>query len=122
MKNTLVTLITSKRFLIALATIITNIALVFGVALDADKLEALLLAVNSIAATLIGGISLSDYGKAITLPPGIDHKGRADSEQYQYASLTPEQLAEMIIGTAERIAHEDGGTDEIEEEVPPGAN
>jgi len=120
MKNTLVTLITSKRFLIALATIVTNIALVFGVALDADKLETLLLAVNSIAATLIGGISLSDYGKAITLPPGIDHKGRADSEQY--ASLTPEQLAEMIIGAAERIAHEDGGTDEVEEEVPPGAN
>lgn len=120
MKNTLVTLITSKRFLIALATIITNIALVFGVALDADKLEALLLAVNSIAATLIGGISLSDYGKAITLPAGVDHKGRADAEHI--TAITPEQFAEMIIGTAERIAHEDGGTDEIEEEVPPGAN
>jgi len=75
MLDSIKTLLASKRFLIAMLTVAVDVALVFGVELDPDKLETLLYAVNALALTLIGGISVSDHGKALAMPRGISHKG-----------------------------------------------
>jgi hypothetical protein len=75
MKDALKTLLASKRFLIGLTTAVVDVALVFGVDLDPEKLALLLTYINGLAATLIGGISVSDHGKAMGAPAGVDHKG-----------------------------------------------
>ena len=77
MKDAILTLLNSKRFLIGLATALVDIALVFGFDLDPVKLEIILGYINGLALTLIGGISVSDHGKALGQPAGVDHKGRA---------------------------------------------
>lgn len=80
MKDALLTLLTSKRFLIGLTTAVVDVALVFGVELDPEKLNLLLTAINGLAVTLIGGISVSDHGKALGQPAGVDHKGRGGED------------------------------------------
>jgi len=76
MKDSIITLLTSKRFMVAVVTVVLNVALAFGFELDAEKLTTLLTAINTIALALIGGISISDHGKAMGQPAGVDHKGR----------------------------------------------
>jgi uncharacterized membrane protein len=80
MRNTIATLITSKRFIIALSSITLQVALALGLTIPAETLATMLTAITTITAMLIGGISVSDAGKALSLPPGVDHKGRSDSD------------------------------------------
>lgn len=78
MIDSVLTLLTSKRVIVAIVALAIDIALIFGVDLDPEKLTTLITAVSTLAVVLIGGISVSDHGKAMGQPAGIDHKGRVD--------------------------------------------
>ena len=76
MLQSIVTLATSKRFIVAVSTALVDVAVIFGLDLPpeaADKLSTLLTALGGV---VVLGISVSDHGKAMCLPPGIDHKGK----------------------------------------------
>lgn len=66
--------------MVALVTLVVDIALVFGVEIDPEKLTVLITAVTSVGGILVGGISVSDHGKAMGMPAGVDHKGRGVPE------------------------------------------
>lgn len=74
------TLATSKRVMLALVALVVDAALMFGVELEPSVLETMLTAVNTFAIALITGISVSDHGKAMGQPSGVDHKGSAVDE------------------------------------------
>lgn len=76
MKDSIITLLTSKRVIVALVALVLDVALIFGVDLDAEKTATLLTTITTLAGILIGGISVSDHGKALGQPAGVDHKGR----------------------------------------------
>ena len=83
MKDSILTLLSSKRVMVAIVTLVVDMALLFGLDLDAEKMSTLLGAVNTIATVLIAGISVSDAGKAMGRPSGVGHKD----------ALTPEEAS-----------------------------
>ena len=78
MKDSILTLLSSKRVIIGVVAVIVDIALIFGTELDMEKITMLVTAVTAIASMLVGGISVSDMGKALGQPAGVDHKGREE--------------------------------------------
>jgi hypothetical protein len=68
------TLLTSKRAMVALLTALVDALLLFGLALPPTTAEVLATLVTTIGAVLIAGISASDTGKALTMPAGVGHK------------------------------------------------
>lgn len=78
MTDSIKTLLTSKRSLVAVLTALFDILILFGLSLDPELADKLATLVTTIGGVLIAGISASDHGKAMGHPPGTDHKGRAD--------------------------------------------
>jgi len=80
MLDSILTLLTSKRSMIALLTAIVDVLIYFGLGIDitiADKLATL---ITTLGGLLIAGISASDTGKALGKPPGVDHKDRGEAD------------------------------------------
>lgn len=75
MKASIITLLTSKRAMVAVLTACADVLVLFGLNLDPVLAEQLATLVTTVAGVLIGGISLSDAGKAMTMPVGVGHKG-----------------------------------------------
>lgn len=93
MLESILTLLTSKRTMVAIVTLVVDAALLFGVEIDPEKLQFLLTAVTAIGGALIGGISVSDHGKAMGMPAGVDHKGRGVPELVDDEGAEDEQEA-----------------------------
>ena len=82
MLESILTLLSSKRTIVAVVTVVVDAALIFGVEVDPEKLSLVITAVTALGGALIGGISVSDHGKAMGMPQGVDHKGRGVPEPY----------------------------------------
>ena len=76
MWTTLMTLLTSKRALIAVLVALFDLLLLLGVDLEPALAETIATLVTVVASILIAGISHSDHGMAMSMPAGVDHKGR----------------------------------------------
>lgn len=76
MKESIITLLTSKRAMVALLVAVFDVLMFFGVGVDAALAEKLATLITTIGGVLILGISVSDHGKAMGNPSGVDHKGR----------------------------------------------
>lgn len=72
------TLLTSKRSLVVLLTALADVyVLIFaGDSIPAERVEGLAQLITVLGGMLVGGISVSDHGKAMGQPPGVDHHGR----------------------------------------------
>jgi hypothetical protein len=77
MIQAIVDLLKSKRFVVLVGSGISLIAVRLGLGLEDGVAEKLAEQVTILAATAIGGISLSDAAKAVMLPPGQGHKDQA---------------------------------------------
>ncbi len=76
MIDSILTLLTSKRAMVALLVAIFDLLVLLGLNLDPALAETLATLFTIIGGILIAGISASDHGKALSQPNGIDHKGR----------------------------------------------
>jgi hypothetical protein len=76
MKKALVELLTSKRFIVLVSSVIGLIFARMNLGLESYVVDELAGQIATIAAVFIGGLSLSDAAKALTMPAGVDHKGR----------------------------------------------
>jgi len=76
MKKALVELLTSKRFIVLVGSVIGLISARMNLGLESYVADELAGQLMTIAAVFIGGLSLSDAAKALTMPAGVDHKGR----------------------------------------------
>ena len=68
-------LLKSKRFLVAVASVIAIISTRFELGLSDEVSSQLADQITTVACTFIGGMSLSDSAKALTMPAGVGHKG-----------------------------------------------
>lgn len=75
MADSIKTLLTSKRVMVAVAAILADV-LVLSFDVGGESAHKIAMLVTTIAGILIGGISVSDHGKAMGQPAGVDHKGR----------------------------------------------
>ncbi len=78
MTESLKTLLSSKRVLVGLTTLLAMI-LVRYLNLEEARADELAETIAMIGLALIGGISVSDHGKAMGKPKDTDHKGRPAS-------------------------------------------
>lgn len=76
MRTSILTLLTSKRSIVALSTVLVNAALLFGIDLPPEALDKFTTLFTALAGVVVLGISVSDHGKAMGQPKDIDHKGR----------------------------------------------
>lgn len=77
MADSLKTLLTSKRAMVAVLTAVIDVLLLLGVmGIPEQTAETLATLVTTIGGVLIAGISASDTGTALTMPANVDHKGR----------------------------------------------
>ncbi len=77
MKNSIQQLLTSKRFIVGITAVCSAIVVHF-LGLEPEVADKFAEAITGTGIALIVGQSLSDAGKALTLPAGTDHKGRGD--------------------------------------------
>lgn len=76
MKKSILDLITSKRFIVLLSGTIALVAVRLNLGIADETAEKLAEQLTVLVATALGGYSISDAAKALTMPAGIDHKGR----------------------------------------------
>jgi hypothetical protein len=74
MRESIATLLTSKRALVALFAAGIDCLILLGLPIEPALAEQLAVLVTTIAGVLIGGISVSDAGKAMSMPAGVGHK------------------------------------------------
>lgn len=74
MKKSLLDLLQSKRFIVLVASYIAVVASKLDIGLDDETAKELAEQLTTLACTFIGGMSLSDAAKAVTMPQGIGHK------------------------------------------------
>jgi hypothetical protein len=79
MLDSIKTLLTSKRAMVAVMAALLDCLILLGLDLDPALAEQLAVLVTTVASVLIGGISLSDAGKALIMPAGVGHKGLDDA-------------------------------------------
>lgn len=115
MKQTIYTLLTSKRTLIAFLTAVANVLLFFGIDVDPSVRDAFATMITTLAGVLIAGISASDYASALNMPAGLDHKGRSLAEGVGSVESFIAALAEL----AELSKSEDEDEDEAAESADP---
>ncbi len=89
MWETLTTLFTSKRALIAVLIALFDLLLLLGADIDPALAETIATLVTVVAGILIAGISHSDHGKAMGQPAGTDHKGRGTPTEIAADHTTP---------------------------------
>ena len=78
MLESIKTLLTSKRAMVAFMVALFDILIMLGVGgLSPELAESIATLVTTIGGVLIAGISASDTGAAISQPGGVDHKGRS---------------------------------------------
>lgn len=76
MGDSIRTLLTSKRAMIAVFVAAFDVLILLGLDLNPALAEQLAVLVTTVAGVLIGGISISDAGKAMTLHAGVGHKDK----------------------------------------------
>jgi len=77
MLRSIVALASSKRLIVAVAALLVDTAVLLGADVSQEMAERLTSLVTALAGVVVLGISISDHGKAMGNPPGIDHKGRS---------------------------------------------
>lgn len=76
MINAIKNLASSKRAIIALVTAVADVLVITGVDVTPEKTQAIITVLTTLGGVLIAGISVTDYGKALGKPAGVDHKDR----------------------------------------------
>lgn len=77
MWTSIVALASSKRFIVAVSAILVDAAIMFGLDVSPENAEAFTSLIAGLAGVVVLGISISDHGKALGQPQGVDHKGNS---------------------------------------------
>ncbi len=96
MLNSIKTLLTSKRALLAFLIAVFDVVVLLGGEVPPELAESLATLVTTLGGVLIAGISHSDHGAAMGQPAGTDHKGRCKS-----AKCAPKEDAPASPDTAD---------------------
>lgn len=105
-KHTLLSLLTSKRLIIAVLTLVADALILRGIVVEPELVQLAAGAVTAIGALLIYGYTRTDAATAERMPEGYDHKGRplADDAQDAVLALLAGLADGMIAGAADARA------------------